>query len=199
MLRNRRVSRVRAEPPWRHFLHSDNAALFSLPSTSSAGRPAERSLNCICALFSFSLCNRTMLPLSSHRTSRGYRVKVVSHKINWTFTVPIQSCVANPHIFLNPNQTCELLEIANRKKNSLFPLDVICVNWRPEQSFPQFPRQDFHGGAVEESCNVRVLRGEPRSQQIPFLQFRWESRHCKQITPLMQNGPEVGGITCPDV
>lgn len=36
MLRNRQVSRVRAEPPWRHFLHSDNAALLSLPFTSSA-------------------------------------------------------------------------------------------------------------------------------------------------------------------
>lgn len=119
MLRNRRVSRVRAELPWRHFLHSDNAALLSLPFTSSAGGQ-QRGVWTSSVPFSL-----LVLPLvfSQNHSNRG---KTVSPQINWTFTVVIQSSTADPSTFCNPTQTSELLEIAIRKYS--FFLDVKCIN-----------------------------------------------------------------------
>lgn len=69
--------------------------------------------------------------------------------------------------------------------------------WVPEQSFPQFPRQDAMEHGLGTACKSSVWGTQTPADS--FLQFRWESRHCKQIMALMQKGPEVGGLARPDI
>lgn len=65
MLRNWRVSRVIAEPPWQHFLHGDNAAP---PLTSSAREQQPKSQKCVCALFLWmKMPSHFLPPQKSHQ------------------------------------------------------------------------------------------------------------------------------------
>lgn len=113
MLRNRQVSRVRAEPPWRHFLHSDNAALLSLPFTSSAGEQQRGVWTVSVPIYSGPQRCR-LCPLAELDSVIRWRWSQLRLIVPFT-VVMIQSCMANPSIFFNPKQTCELLKIANRK------------------------------------------------------------------------------------